>query len=279
MKPKFHCIDSENFRFKGEMVCAFTYKNYEISPHDHDFYEMNIVLSGEGIHKLGDASIKVCAGDVFVIPPGMVHAYEQCNKLDVFHILIRRKFIEQNKNETQSVKGFVQLMEIEPFVRGNLSKKIFVHLSPASLLNLKRDLEFIEELYYRNEKEFEPLKQHTTWKILYYLSDFMYRQIHETDKKTNNENTIMEILEYMHTCYGDKITVDTLCEKFFISRSSLMRKFNSICKSSPMEYLMGCRKKAAMELIDNGVLSKTEIAHICGFYDLSHMKKVIKKED
>jgi len=56
-----------------------------------------------------------------------------------------------------------------------------------------------------------------------------------------------------------------------------LRSFKSICGMSPIEYLNNYRCKKAIEQLDSFNCSKTEIAHNCGFYDLSHMERMLKK--
>ena len=63
----------------------------------------------------------------------------------------------------------------------------------------------------------------------------------------------------------------------FLSRSTFLRSFKAVCGKSPIEYLNKYRCDKAIEQIDSLDRSKTEIAHKCGFYDLSHMERMLKK--
>ena len=45
LSVEFHCGLSGNFGDPQIMVRAFTYYNYAIRSHTHEFYEMNIILS------------------------------------------------------------------------------------------------------------------------------------------------------------------------------------------------------------------------------------------
>ena len=117
MESRFHSNEATNFKDPREAVRAFTYTDYEIAPHDHDFYEMNIILGGTGIHSIEGETFPVARGDVFVIPPMTVHAYRNTDRLDVCHVLFKRDFIRENADEAVGVPGFLKLMEIEPFLR------------------------------------------------------------------------------------------------------------------------------------------------------------------
>ena len=275
---KFHADAKNNFLSGNMLVRAFTYTNYSIAPHNHDFYEMNIILKGNGIHQIENARFNIEAGDVFVIPPMTIHAYYDTENLDVYHILIHKDFINANSEESANVQGYLQFMEIEPFLRSNFSDAMFLHLSQNKLTELKNELKFIDDNGSFEGQEFVPLKNHTMWKIIYWLSFLLFKQMNSNKNKSSNkyEPAILRTLEYIHQNYGERITVKLLAEKAFLSRSTFLRSFYAICNCTPSQYLNEYRRKKAMEMMENTDLSKTVIAHSCGFYDLSHMERSFK---
>ena len=173
---KFHCDEKENFH-NNFSVRAFTYKNYSIEMHNHDFYEVNIIFSGNGTHCIESGRFRVKSGDVFVIPPMVAHAYTDTYNLEVYHILLQKSFVTKNKSETEKVDGFLQLTEIEPFLRSNFSSAFFLHLNSLQLVQLKNELEFIDDKSTFSWKKYAPLKYHTTWKIIYWFSALLKEQI------------------------------------------------------------------------------------------------------
>lgn len=276
---KFHCDEKSNFK-NGLLVHGFSYRDYEIPLHNHDFYEMNIVLSGTGVHTIENNVLSVTVGDVFVIPPMVAHAYKNTGGLEVYHVLFHKNFIEKMAQKSKNVNGYLELMEIEPFLRSNLSNPIFLHLNDVRMIELKYELEFIEDKGKYSWEEYGELKYQTAKKLLFWLSALLYEQIKNTKKEKNkNELQILSALEYIHKNYGEKITIDHLCEKACMSRSTFIRSFVCVCGVSPIEYLNNYRLKKAEELLKRGILTKTEVAHECGFYDLSHMKRTISKQN
>lgn len=279
MDIKFHCSSEQNFKGKNRHVRAFLYPNYSIAPHNHDFYEINIVLKGEGTHQIEDACFKVKTGDVFVIPPMTVHAYYDTKGLDVYHILLKKKFVLSNQKEFKTIPGFLQLIEIEPFLRQHFASEMFLHLSNSQMMDLKTDLSLLEDNSSFDTEELIPLKTHTVWKILYWFSNLLFNQMQRNEKKQLNKYDIeiINALEYIHQNYDKKITVKLLCEKTYLSRSTFLRNFSNVCGCTPMEYTNRYRCKKALEKMEHTSFSKTEIAHSCGFYDLSHMERTIKR--
>ena len=279
MNIEFHCIEETSFDRDDQFVRAFTYKNYYIPPHRHDFYEINIVLGGNGIHQIESSSFSVERGDVFVIPPKTSHAYYQTDCLDVCHVIIKDEFIRRNQKEAQSVHGYLQLMEIEPILRQRNAEPIFLHLDITQLSELQWELKYLEDKSIFNQKCYSAIQSHSVWKLIYYLSDIFYKQINEKKTKIGKlDPQTLNTLEYLHQHFSEKITIEKLSERVFLSRSTFLRKFQDVCGCSPIQYLNQYRTKKAIDLLETSSLSKTEIANLCGFYDLSHMMRSIKKQ-
>ena len=132
----FHCSEKGNFP-GGQLVRGFIYRDYSIEVHNHDFYEVNIIFAGTGIHRIENGSFRVSTGDVFVIPPNVAHSYVETDQLDVYHILLKKEFVAEEYQQASRVKGFLQFMEIEPFIRGNSGMGGFLHLHTRELAEIK----------------------------------------------------------------------------------------------------------------------------------------------
>ena len=272
-----HCVDDT--LHPGYMVRGVCYYNYKYSPHNHEFFEMNIVLSGRGVHDIENNRLSVKTGDVFVIPPHVTHSYTDSDDLTVYHLLWHKDFILQNQEEAHRVRGFLQLTEIEPFLRNNMGETYFLHLSHSQLEQLKSDLTLVDDDGGFTWEEYAPMKYHTTWKILYWLSGLLYHQNSVAGRATvhKNEVPVIRALDYIHRHYDRRIAIDELCQKAYLSRSTFLRSFRTVCGMSPIEYLSDYRCRKAIEMLETASCSKTEIAHSCGFYDLSHMERMLKK--
>ena len=276
MDITFHCDQRKNFPVPEQLVRGFSYEDYSIEPHTHEFYEMNIILKGSGTHCMEDCRVDAQVGDVFVIPPGVVHAYRDCDRLEVYHILLHKDFVANDQQDSLKVRGYLHFMEIEPFLRSNDST-LFLHLSGSQLMQLQSDLMFLDD----SAPYDRMLKNHVAWKIVYWLSWLLAQQMEQAEPKNKYEASILKALEYIHEHYDEKLTNDRLCRLVYLSRSTFLRNFEAICGCTPAAYIRSYRRRKAIELSVQGNMTKTEIAHMCGFYDLSHMERCIrtKKED
>lgn len=57
----------------------------DVPPHDHAYHEICIVISGSALHRTGSGRAPLSRGDVFVVPPGEVHALERVDALEVIN--------------------------------------------------------------------------------------------------------------------------------------------------------------------------------------------------
>ena len=57
----------------------------EVAPHDHDFLEIALVVSGSGTHGSLRGEVPARAGDVYILRPGAWHSYSSSRALRVFN--------------------------------------------------------------------------------------------------------------------------------------------------------------------------------------------------
>ena len=275
MSVEFHCGLQGNFGDPEVMVRAFTYFDYAIRPHTHEFYEMNIILSGSGTHHINQRSVAVKPGHVFVIPPGCIHSYVDTDQLNVAHILIQPMLIRQHEAELSQTGGYNLLMEIEPFLRYSSDQQLFLRLSTQQLLQIQEELLAIDEAAPPHYPASHCFRNHSALRLICLLSHWLELQTeHRTAKiPSDKEQGILLALDYIHKNYAHTVTAEMLCKQAFMSRSTFLRAFRAVCGCTPGQYLHLYRTRRAKELIQTTTLKKTEIAHRCGFYDLSHMER------
>ncbi|MBM6828864.1 response regulator [Anaerotignum lactatifermentans] len=91
---------------------------------------------------------------------------------------------------------------------------------------------------------------------------------------TNND-TVNDILEYVHGNYAEKIELNKLAEHFFIAPSHLARLFKKHTGSSLITYINKVRIQKACALLDAGVSVK-EAAEQTGYESLNNFYKYFK---
>lgn len=87
-----------------------------------------------------------------------------------------------------------------------------------------------------------------------------------------------EILEYLHTHYADKISLDSLAAHFATNRTSLNKRFRHTLGVSAIAYLTQVRIEVASAMLRNTLLSIQEIALRTGFTDESYFSRVFRQK-
>ena len=254
-----------------KLVDISIHENCHVGMHNHNFYEINIVLSGEGKHYIGDMSMPAIPGDIFIIPIGVYHGYVCTRELDVAHVILKNSFMERYYDELLRIPGFSALFEIEPYLRQIYDEHLFLHLDRNSLEKTSTEITDIISL---SENCYESYKSIYTLRLLSLLSIEMQKQ---NQSSTSNENRdIFKVLEYIQAHYEEKILLEDLMAVANMSRPTLHRHFKAITQMTPKQYILKLRLSAVRDQLSRHTESKTQIAQKYGFFDTSHLNKQLQ---
>ena len=92
-----------------------------------------------------------------------------------------------------------------------------------------------------------------------------------------------EFMKKLHELIEDNLdnpefNIETLTEKFFMSRTSLFRKIKAVTGESPVQFLRSYRLKRAAQLIKAKSGTITEIAFSVGFNNSAYFTKCFKEQ-
>ena len=265
---KEYFSESEYFGGRFNYIHVYLHENYKYRMHSHQFYEINIIASGEGSHFIEKIEIPAAAGDVFVIPPGVSHSYHSEEPLDVYHVLIKNEFLARYAEELAEVDGFDILFDIEPQIRRASGKNFNLKVGDAEFSIFCDELERMMRV--ESEERYVYLNALTLTlicRLCRRISGLMTEM---------NRSEIVGVMEYIKGNLDRKLTLDHLAGYAKMSTATLNRRFREAVGSSPMSYVLSCRISRAREMMAEGRLSRTEVAQTCGFYDLAHMNKYLK---
>ena len=266
--------------------CYFHNKDlgFPIGMHSHSFYEINVVVKGNGIHYIENNAVSAKTGSVFIIPPNIHHGYwtDEPESFKIFHVLLNLAFNEIYKQELLSLSNYSTIFEIEPQLRLESETPYFLVLKQDTLLALNTEFEEMAAL----SDELPDDQIIKNGKVLSFIGKLssMYgdlrhnkMQADHIKQKSYGSILIMKTMEYITKNYSEKIDIDTLSQMIHMSRSTYIRHFKSLCKCSPIDYLLKIRVQHAAERLLSTNQSITDIALNCGFYDSAHFSKYFKQ--
>lgn len=274
-KNRWHRTSDEIFdSAPAAKARGFETKKYNIAFHDHDFYEINIVFEGKGTHFIESRKFDACPGDVFVIPPGVLHAYEsEDDRFNVFHLIAKNEFFADYQRELGQLSQLKMLLEIEPYLRRQ-NRKFFMTLSYQQLLAVKQQAAVFSRLEGDNSSQAHVIRTVQTLKLICDLCQYMQENV--DIRRDRDYAGILLALDHIHNHYGEKLTVQTLTKLTYLSKATLNRQFQKYCQTSPNAYILAYRCQMAQKYLRLGK-SKAQTAQECGFYDQSHMEKMLAR--
>lgn len=273
----YYYTHSDFFVYPSDFVHAFLMEDYDIGMHEQEFYEINLITSGEGIHYINDHRVGAAVGDVFIIPPNISHGYVGGENFDVFHVILSDAFMNKYIADLQQLPSFSTLFGAEPLMRGKTRNSLHLTLSKAELDGTMSILKSLANHINYNDSTECLVRNNLAMATIGLLCKTYTNNKDVEDPLASEDHTLMRSISYIHERYYEKITIEDLASIAHMSRSSYLKKFKEICKRSPSEYLMKIRLESATAMLSNTDLSISEISHKTGFYDASHFTRAFEK--
>lgn len=222
----------------------------------HQYFELLYVHNGTLGVTLADTVCTLAAGDLILFGPDSEHAKRltkdnTCNFLSIS--------FDMDLSEPQRLLGHV--FHCTNGLRDALYKIIeesTMHSPHAQTLMLCHLQEIITRLILLlNELE----EEHNSFSL----------------NQNSQGDLLQQILAYMEEKVTEPITIEQICHKFFMSRTSLQALFKTYLHNSPKNYLLNIKLQKSKELIRENQHTISEIADMLGFSSIHYFSRLFKK--
>jgi AraC family L-rhamnose operon transcriptional activator RhaR len=236
--------------------------------HRHNFVELVIVNQGQGVHLTDTGSFTMHAGDVYLIPEGVAHAYRQVNNL----ILTNLYFLPE-----QLHLPLAELLTLDIYRQGlHDGHPVLFHLGAPTLVGVMHLLSALSQ-----EMTQAPLGGPIMARALFcQLLVLLARHgvpIAEEMPEVVEVEAVDRLLAFLERHYSEPLTLEGLAAVGGMSVRSLTRKFKGRFGVTPMTYLQQLRIAHAMELLEVGDDSITDIALLVGFNDSNYFTRLYRR--
>lgn len=241
--------------------------------HRHDFVELVLILSGEGVHTDGVREISLRRGDVCVIPRGVTHRYLRvAEDFSLINILFIPEALPISRLDAVLLPGFKPLLTGCPQDggRGYLS----FHVDEEQF----RFLETLALALAEEHETYAPGNNLVSLGIFMALTGRLARYF-SADRNVAgfDYGSISKIIAYLNKNYREDISIAKLCRIGGMSKSSLMRNFKNAAGISPLQYLLRLRLEEAAFLLRSTKKTLGEIAVTTGFNDVNYLSRQFKR--
>lgn len=251
--------------------------NNFVNWHWHEEFEIGFVTEGSIILGCGNRNYQLDCGDIFFINSNVLHSM---HRNTTYKYAIFKSIAFHSSIISESVTSVFYTKYLLPILSNINFKECIVkkdHLAYKRTLNL---LENVWNAIYSEDLDYEIKVRNELSTLFCILNQLRKNREENVSPQTPNylpEKRVQVLLDYIHTHYKDKITIESLAKKASISKTEVLRCFKSIIGLSPINYLNRYRLQRAAYLLINTENNIQEIAMDCGFDDNSYFSKLFKK--
>ena len=127
--------------------------------------------------------------------------------------------------------------------------------------------------------DYEILVQVELMQMLFILLDNLRDRVCETDLVQSKDAVrIKQMLGFIHQHYAQPLTVSQIASVSSVSESECYRCFRKVLDTSPIDYLLQYRIRAAAGLLSSTDMSVSDVCFATGFNSPSYFAKVFRQE-
>lgn len=225
--------------------------------HEHEFYEVNLILSGNFKILLKDREERACGSRIVLTRPRTPH-FISCSA-DTLYSRVYLLFSEE------FMAGFAPEWE----------KLNAVFLEKGNIVTVSDEQkEVCKALIDRIQYDTDPFRQRL---LICYLISYIAEFAGMSNMPVARAPSfVMDALAYIEQHHSEKIVAAELASMLYIGRTTLMTAFKKYTGTTLNEYLTHCRLKTAVRLLREGKTEQTA-AELCGLYDSSGLIRCFKQ--
>lgn len=245
-------------------------------PHIHSWIEVLFCESGRQEVQLNNETHLLCAGELLVVSPGVIHAAQAIDNGENRYIVIS--------------------FRPEQLYSAGISPAEFRYLLPITLENHHAQRHFTREALQHGQAawlarricaEYEQRAFGYTMAVRLYVGElflwllrYWYRQgVSVPFDAQDHAQQLLPALDHMHDHYQDDISVRALARRCGMSYSYFSRLFCRFAGQSAVQYLRLVRLAHARTMLAETSLPITEIAQRTGFSTSSYFIEQFRKAE
>ena len=259
----------EWFGAENDIPFFIQYGSHETNMYLHsheDFCEIVTVLSGRAVHVTGGGRFSVKKGDLFVMKPGTIHAYEQPEEFNICNIMLTEKSFLECERQFSDIAGFKRLF-CEPYEESG-----GLWLSPELLSEAQRLISLMMLEYGSNREGREPMLRSLFSQFVIFLSRHYGVPLKRYEKAAIENAAI-----YLQEHFTEDDAARSAAKLSNYSSRHFERLFSDVYGITPNRYLAEVRLGRARTMLITTDEPISLIARRCGFGDPSYFTKLFRE--
>ncbi|MBA3699055.1 MAG: AraC family transcriptional regulator [Planctomycetes bacterium] len=252
----------------------------DVPLHDHDFFEIAVVIGGVGVHRTIHGEAAIAAGDVFILHPGQWHAYERTRQLKLCNCLLGIELLthEIGWTRTDPLLGPLLPNRLAGPDRVTLNAGqgvMSLHLEAPALADLMRELDVLRQTLLQGDPV--QARAEVIGRVLLVLTQlsraYAANPATRAERSREADSNVVAAIEAMAERLDHDWGLVELAKRLQLNRSYLVRLFKRHTGQSPMAWLARQRAEKAAVLLLTTDKAIAAIGREVGWHDPNYFAR------
>ena len=237
-----------------------------------ELFEISLIISGTGIHRVLDKDIPCKSGDIFIVPPNIHHKFFVENGTD--ELTVR----QLSWSGEQWLHGDFANPKSGRFCYGVFRESStlgYATLNEQTLEKVSIFFDLIENEISDRQNEWQEVVSGALSGLLIIVSRYINASIKDLSFASGDEWSIVSnAIRIIREEYEDAtLTLEKVSARLYVSRSHFSRLFSRITGRVFSDYLRDVRIRNVCRLLEKSDAKVEDIALRCGFNNISSFYK------
>ncbi len=268
----------ENAKETRDKIVIMPYRQEDMEPHRHQFFELAYVTGGSVEHTLNGEKGILKEGDYFIVDYGIEHSYKNSKNLTLINCLFLPECIDETLSDCKMFDELLQVCFIRYYRR--YFSRIKTPVNQIFHDDDKRVLALLlgmQEEYSKKQIGYEEIFRSRLMEILTLtMRKIFYQEAGKAQKAVQSE-MILSAIGYFDRHYREHGLLEKFCREHHYSTQYISRKFHRETGMTVLEYVQRIRVEKSCELIAGSDYSIREIGLFVGYENMKYFSRVFQK--
>ncbi len=213
-------------------------------PHTHNYFQIYYISKGTLCHVTESDFVRLSRGDMFIIPPGRTHHIEDVDDALFYTFSFTIDSLRPIGGISPALHFLKNLEQDEVRAR--------VPARDDELLLVEGIMEKMCAEFTKKRLGYEDMLRSYALVLLTVFARNYYSDLESFPKTSDTRSLILYSVEYINENYAEALSLEEMCRRSAMSKSSFCKLFASVTGTSFNSYLNSCRIQSAVKYIKQG---------------------------
>ncbi len=274
MGGKIQTYDPRQVMCRSDYEIAHKRDTYlkDVELHHHDFYEVYFLVSGDVTYTIEGRTYRVMPGNMMIISPRELHQVyikPDMTPYERFVLWIDPKLLEQLSTEKSALA--------QCFNIGRPDYTNLLHLNSGQRSAVRSLMEDILNETEASGYGVDLMQSSLLTHLMVLVNRIAAQGSSRCDDITYSSRVVSDVINYVNIHYSEPLSLDSLSNRFFVSKYHLSHEFNRHIGTSVYRYIQKKRLQIARQLLSQGH-KPSKVSSECGFGDYTGFYRAFKSE-